>query len=91
MVKVIVASKSNPVLYDMFLDNLYKVTPLDLTIVEDFTDYSEISDDDIVDQSDDTVTLLDKYIDGIEIDLDKTKLKNQIREIYLEAQNLETK
>jgi hypothetical protein len=23
--------------------------------------------------------------------LDKTKLKNQIREIYLEAQNLETK
>jgi DNA repair exonuclease SbcCD nuclease subunit len=91
IVKVIVASKSNPVLYDMFLDNLYKVTPLDLTIVEDFTDYSEISDDDIVDQSDDTVTLLDKYIDGIEIDLDKTKLKNQIREIYLEAQNLETK
>lgn len=89
-VKVIVANKNNPILYDMFLDNLYKVSPLDVTIVEDFTDYTEISDEDIVDQSDDTVTLLEKYIDGIEIELDKSKLKKQLREIYLEAQNLET-
>lgn len=90
-VKVIVANKSNPILYDMFLDNLYKVSPIDITVVEDFTDYSEISDDDIVDQSDDTLTILDKFIDGLEMDSDKNKLKSIMRKIYLEAQNIETK
>lgn len=92
IVKVIVAHKTNPVLYDMFLDNLYKVSPTSISIVEDFTDYSQVSDDDIVDQSDDTVTILDKYIETIEtIDIDKEKLKNIMREIYHEAQTLETK
>ena len=91
IVKVIVANKTNPVLYDMFLDNLYKAAPLDISIVEDFTDYSEITDEDIIDQSDDTLTLLDKVIETIELDLDKVKLKNIMREIYLEAQDLETK
>ena len=89
--KVVVNNKTNALLYDMFLDNIYKVSPLDLTIVEDFTDYSEISEEDIVDQSDDTVTILDKYIEGIEVGVDKSKLKSLMRDIYLEAQNLETK
>jgi DNA repair exonuclease SbcCD nuclease subunit len=89
MVKVIVANKINPVLYDMFLDGLYKASPLDISIVEDHTDYSEISDEDIVDQSDDTITILDKVIETLEIDLDKVKLKNVMHDIYFEAQNLE--
>lgn len=90
IVKVIVANKSNPVLYDMFLDNLYKATPMDLSIVEDFTDYTEVSDEDIVDQSDDTITILDKCIDGMELDINKDKLKNIMREFYMQAQKLET-
>ena len=88
-VKVVVSNKTNPVLYDMFIDNLYKVSPIDISIVEDFTDYTEISDEDIVDQSDDTITILDKYIDNLEMDLDKSKLKNVLREIYMTAQNFE--
>jgi DNA repair exonuclease SbcCD nuclease subunit len=91
IVKVIVANKTNPVIYDIFLDNLYKAGPIDVSVVEDFTDYSEITDDDIVDQSEDTTTILDKVIDSLELDLDKSKLKNVMREIYLEAQSLETK
>ena len=90
IVKVIVGKKLNPILYDVFIDHLYKAEPLEINVVEDFTDYTEISDEDIIDQSDDTITILDKYIDGIEIDLDKSKLKSVMREIYLEAQSLET-
>ena len=89
IVKVVVVNKSNPVLYDMFLDGLYKASPLDITIVEDFTDYSTISDEDIVDQSDDTLTILDKVIDGIEMDIEKTKLKTLMHKIYFEAHTLE--
>ena len=89
-VKVVVANKTDSVLYDMFLDALTKVSPLDITVVEDFTDYVEMSDSDIIDQSDDTVTILDKYVDGLEMTLDRDRLKKQLRDIYLEAQKLET-
>ena len=90
IVKVVVMNKTNHVLYDMFLDSLYQAQPLDVTIVEDFTDYSEISDDDVIDQADDTATILEKYIESLELDVDKNTLKQLMKEIYLEAQSLET-
>ena len=89
IVKVIVSNRNNPVIYDMFLDSLYKSNPIEVSIVEDLVDYSEISDDDIVNQSDDTTTILDRVVDSLEVNLDKNKLKNIMREIYLEAQSLE--
>jgi hypothetical protein len=74
----------------MFLDALYQALPLDVTVVEDFTDYSEISDEDVIDQADDTSTILDKYIESLELDVDKNILKQLMKEIYYEAQSLET-
>ena len=86
MVKVVVLNKTNPILYDMFLDNLYKVTPLDISIVEDFSQYGEyMASDDDVNQADDTMSILDKYIDSLDLEINKDKLKNIIREIYVEA------
>jgi predicted phosphodiesterase len=90
IVKVVVVNKTNHLLYDMFLDNLYQALPLDVTVVEDFTDYSEISDEDVIDQADDTSTILDKYIESLELDVDKNILKQLMKEIYYEAQSLET-
>jgi hypothetical protein len=69
---------------------LYRVTPLDISIVEDFTDYTEVSDADVVNQADDTITTLEKYIDVMEMQtLDKDRMKKVMREIYLEAQSVE--
>lgn len=90
IVKVIVVNKTNPVLFDKFVDSLYRVTPLDISIVEDFTDYTEVSDADVVNQADDTITTLEKYIDVMEMQtLDKDRMKKVMREIYLEAQSVE--
>jgi len=89
MIKVIVTNKTNPYMFDIFFDKLYQATPLDVSIVEDFIDYSEISEDDVVDEAEDTMTILDKYIDGLETNLDSMRLKNLMREIYNEAQSLE--
>ena len=90
IVKVIAVNKTNPVLFDKFIDSLYRVTPLDISIVEDFTDYTEVSDEDVVNQADDTMTTLEKYIDVMEVQtLDKDKMKKVMREIYLEAQSVE--
>ena len=89
IVKVIVAKKDNSILFDHFMDALYKAEPLDVSIVEDFVEYSQISDEDIIDQADSTTEIIDKYIESVEMNLDRPKLKNIMREIYNEAQNLE--
>ena len=89
-VKVIVANKTNPFLFDMFLNNLYKCSPIDVSIVEDIIDLTEGVDDDIISNAEDTLTLLSKYVDNIESpDIDNTKLKNILKSLYVEALNLE--
>ena len=90
ILKVIVKKKTNPVLFDQFMEKLYSAQPLDIAIVEDFIEYNELSEDDIIDQADSTTTIVDKYIDSIDMGLDRDKLKNLMREIYNQAQNLES-
>jgi len=85
ILKVIVVKKSDPYLFDLFMDKLYKSQPYEISIVEDFTDYTQVSDEDVIDQADDTVTTLFKYVDGLQIDLDKERLKAYMREVYVEA------
>jgi hypothetical protein len=89
-VKVIVAKKTNTFLFETFMDNLIKAGPVDVSIVEDFTDVTNSDIIGEVDQADDTTTILDKYIDGIEVDLDKNKLKTILRDIYTEALTIES-
>jgi DNA repair exonuclease SbcCD nuclease subunit len=82
MVKVVVVKKDNPVLFDHFMDGVYKAQPLDVTIVEDFTDYNLVTEGEIVDQAATTTDILDNYVDSIEIGLDKNKMKSILREVY---------
>jgi DNA repair exonuclease SbcCD nuclease subunit len=89
-VKVVVVNKTNPYLFDKFMNNLYNVNPADITIAEDFTDYSEGLDDEMVDQAEDTLTVLNKFVDTIKEDnIDNGKLKNILKELYVEALNQE--
>jgi DNA repair exonuclease SbcCD nuclease subunit len=90
-VKVVIVSKTNPHLFDKFMTNLYDVNPSDVTVVEDFT---ELNDDtiaeDALDQAEDTLTIINKYIDASESDsIDPAKLKSMVKELYNEALNRE--
>ena len=72
------------------MNNLYNVNPSDITIVEDFTDLTEGLEDDMVDQAEDTLTILGKYIDSVqEENIDNVRLKNLMKELYVEALNVE--
>ena len=87
-VKVVVINKTNPYLFDKFMNNLYNVNPADITIAEDFTELNE--DDTLVDEAEDTLTILNKYVDGItEESIDNDKLKILLKELYIEALNTE--
>ena len=89
-VKVVVLNKTNPYLFDKFMNNLYNINPIDITIAEDFTDLTEGVEDDMIDQAEDTMTIIGKYVDGIkEEHIDNEKLKTVMRELYVEALNLE--
>ena len=87
--KVVVLNKQNPFLFDHVIDNLYKVGIADLSIVEDFSDTIVDNDQEIIDQAEDTMTILSKYIDNLELDVEPDKLKTLMRELYVEALNTE--
>ena len=62
----------------------------EVKIIEDFSelDADNVSDD-IVENTEDTMTLLEKYIDQLDVTLSKDRLKNTMRSLYTEAQDLE--
>jgi DNA repair exonuclease SbcCD nuclease subunit len=84
-VKVVVLNKQNPYLFDRMLDGLYKINPVDVTIVEDFT-VAEETTEEIVDQAQDTITILSNYIDSQTLNIsDTNRLKTLMRELYVES------
>jgi len=89
-VKLVVVNKNDLYKFDKFTDRLFKVDCHEVKIIEDFTDLdANTVSDDIVENSQDTMTLLGKYIDDLDVNLDKTKLKTDISKLYHEAQDLE--
>ena len=84
-VKVVVQNKTNPYWFDIVLDKLYKEDPASVAIVEDFSDMQIDTDSSLVDQAEDTMTILNKYIDTIELSGDKQRLQELLQDLYKEA------
>ena len=76
-------------MFDRFLERLYtKISVHELKILEDYSDLSHTNvSDDVVQGSEDTMTLVNNYVDQLPVDLDKDKLKVMIKEMYVEAQD----
>lgn len=81
-VKTIVVNKDNHFAFDRFIDKLQHSNPVDVSIVEDV---QTLEDDYIVEDTQDTISILDGYIDQMEINADKNKLKKILRELHTEA------
>jgi len=84
-VKVIVAEKTNPYWFDMFIEKLEKVGPIHVQVVEDHLNLDLASDDDIVNEAEDTLTILNKYIEALDVTVSKGKLESTIKDLYSEA------
>ena len=85
-IKLFVSNKTNDDMYNMFIDNLFnKINIHELNIVEDNSDMNASVRDDILEQGEDTLTYLGNYIDQVETDVDKQKLKEFAKELYVEA------
>lgn len=85
LVKVIVTNKTNPYWFDMFIERLEKAGTVDIQVVEDHLNLNLEDDDDIVNEAEDTITILNKYIDQLDVSVDKKKLDSLMRTLYTEA------
>ena len=82
-VKILVMNKKSPYTFDRFIDKLYEQNIQNVTIVEDVPT-TDVEEEDILDMAQDTVTIINNEIDGMDID-NKSGVKNLIRELYMEA------
>ena len=88
-IKLVVVNKKNNEMFDRLLERLYhKITVHELKILEDYSDLNaNLVSDDVVEGTEDTMTLVNNYVDQLPVDLDKEKLKNMIKETFVEAQD----
>jgi|TARA_B100000902_G_scaffold60379_1_gene67518 UDP-2,3-diacylglucosamine pyrophosphatase LpxH len=83
IVKVIVKKKSDITKFEKFIDKLYSVGVHDLKIVENFQLVE--ADDFEAGESEDTLSILDRYIQEADTDLDKDRIQKMMRHTYQEA------
>ena len=85
-VKLIVNKKTDYKKFDDFVDKLYTCNLIDLKIIEDFSEFEDEALGEDIDLED-TMTLLKEYVDVVETDLDKQRIKNLLQSLYVEAQD----
>ena len=83
IVKVIVRKKSDTKKFEKFIDKLYSAGVAELKIVENFQ-IQEFEDFEAF-ESEDTLSILNRYIEEAEVSLDKSIVQKMIQEIYQEA------
>ena len=69
----------------MFIEKLEKVDPLNIQVVQDHLHLDMEDDEDIIDEAEDTLTILNTYVDNLEIKNDRVDLQQLLRSLYDEA------
>ena len=85
-IKIVVEEKWDYQMFETLVDRLYNLGVHGISIVENLV--SEDTATDIEISSKDTLTLLNEYIDEVEMSVDKTDLKNLMRSLYIESCNV---
>ena len=83
IVKLIVRKKTNPKKFEKFVDKLYNSNVHELKIVENFQ--LQENEDFEAFESEDTLSILNRYIEESEINLEKSRIQETIQNVYQEA------
>ena len=88
MVKIVVRKRDDYKQFDKFVDFVSKLNPLELKIIENVDVYDEDVNYENI-PTEDTLSILDKYVEESEFELDKKIIKKLLREFYKEALEIE--
>ena len=88
-VKLIVVNRSDIKKFERYVERIQRQKIHELKIAEDFKEFrgENVSDGEI--SIDDTETLIYNYIQDVETDLDKDRIKGLVSELMIEAQSVE--
>jgi len=87
IVKVIVRKKTDPKSFEKFIDKLYSVGVHDLKIVENFE--IQENEDFEIEEDENTLSILNRYIEEAEVEFDKNIIKNIFQDLYKQACEVE--
>jgi DNA repair exonuclease SbcCD nuclease subunit len=87
-IKVIVKNRTNPYIYDLFINKLTDAGAADVKSIDDSLDLEDSGVEDILDETKDTKDILHDYVRSIDTKADKVRIKELIDELYIEAQNI---
>ena len=86
IVKLIVRKKTDNKKFDKFVDKLYSTGISELKVVENFDFGGWYDKEDSEDyESEDTMSILNRYIEEADISLDKSIVQKMMQEVYQEA------
>ena len=83
IVKVVVRNKSDGKKFEKFIDKLYSANVAELKVVENFG-LQEAEEFEAF-ESEDTLSILNRYVQESEVNLDKSRIQKMIQETYQEA------
>ena len=84
--KIFISNKTDIDMFERLMDRLYNhINVHAIDVIEDPTDIGASVSENILEQGEDTLTFLGNYIDQADIKLDKQKLKQFAKELYMEA------
>ena len=85
-VKLYISNRTDVEMYERLMDRFYNsINVHAIDVIEEPTDIGASVREDILEQGEDTLTFLGNYIDQIDSELDKQKLKQFAKELYMEA------
>lgn len=87
-IKLVVVNKTDYYKFDIFVNKLYTKGCHDIKIIEDMSEFQQGSVDESIDLED-TLSILSTYIDSVNTDVDKQKIKTYMKTLYTEALNIE--
>lgn len=88
-IKVIVHEKNNPYWFDLLIERLEKLGISGIQVVDDNLNLNLEDDEEIINQAEDMVTMLNKYVDSMDTNVDKKDVYKLMTTLYNEALSVE--
>tara|TARA_B100001250_G_C19794662_1_gene788186 strand:+ start:213 stop:1253 length:1041 start_codon:yes stop_codon:yes gene_type:complete len=85
IVKVVVRKKTDTKKFEKFVDKLYNSNVAELKIVENFDFNGWYADDFEAFESEDTMSILNRYVEESDVKLDKSLVQKMLQDAYREA------